>query len=81
LKEEAIDRILWRTCFGRGYGLRNEWTQPIMFEGQKRSQTAAGVCFTLATENIFHNANVQRSTRKFLIMCGVTELRKLFKLN
>jgi hypothetical protein len=20
LKEEALDRILWRTCFGRGYG-------------------------------------------------------------
>jgi hypothetical protein len=20
LKEEALDRTLWRTCFGRGYG-------------------------------------------------------------
>jgi hypothetical protein len=21
LREEALDRTLWRTCFGRGYGL------------------------------------------------------------
>jgi hypothetical protein len=26
LKEEALDRTMWRTCFGRGFGrvLRNE---------------------------------------------------------
>jgi len=57
LKEEAVDRTLWRTRFGRGYGLRDEWTQLLvvtsMCDGQKRSQTAAGVRSKLATENIF----------------------------
>jgi hypothetical protein len=26
LKEEALDRTLWRTCFGRGCGLVIRWT-------------------------------------------------------
>jgi hypothetical protein len=33
LKEEALDRTVWRTCFGRGYGAgsdrqHNEWSSP-----------------------------------------------------
>jgi hypothetical protein len=70
LKEEAIDRTLWRTRFGRGYGLRNEWTQLIMCEGQERSTAAAGVSCTLPTENVFHNVNIRlnTSTRTLLIV-------------
>ena len=83
MKEEALGRTLWKTRFGRGYGLRNElmseWAQLVLCEGQLWFPSAVWVSLTFATENIFHNANVQCNTSKFITMCGVIQLRELFK--
>jgi hypothetical protein len=39
LKEEALDRTLWRTCFGRGYGPVVRQTTECMNMAQRRWQT------------------------------------------
>jgi len=39
LKEEALDRTMWRACFGRGFG-------PVVRQTTKRMNEYSGINFT-----------------------------------
>jgi hypothetical protein len=51
LKEEALDRTLWRTCFVRDYGpvvrLRNEWIKILSKRTQSMSARNSNQAFAV----------------------------------